>query len=147
MIKSEYHKYLASREWALLKNAVNERSKGGCERCGIGKHEATHHLTYERIGKESLDDLVGICEDCHEYLSGKSTEDPAKYAISLISQAMEGLWKAFIALNCQFFAEHHRDLLDKTEFIMDQIWIRFEKQAMVACGLVEAGEVEWLKRD
>jgi hypothetical protein len=25
-----------------------------------------HHLTYERVGYEDLDDLVSVCEDCHE---------------------------------------------------------------------------------
>ncbi len=77
MDKSEYHKYLASREWALLKKQVRERSGGKCERCMTGRHEATHHLTYERIGHELLSDLLGLCQACHRFLSGESGVDPA----------------------------------------------------------------------
>ena len=75
--KSEYHEYLASREWAILKNKVRNRSGGICERCGTGEHDHTHHLTYERAGHELLTDLIGVCMDCHKYLSGKSDHDPA----------------------------------------------------------------------
>jgi hypothetical protein len=71
-----YQEYLASREWALLKNRVRERSGGICERCKKAPQQATHHKTYERIGHESLDDLLGVCNPCHEWLSGKTDDDP-----------------------------------------------------------------------
>lgn len=77
MTKEERFRYYASREWALMKEQVRERSRGLCERCYNGKHEHTHHLTYERFGNELLKDLVGVCEPCHEFLSGKRIEDPA----------------------------------------------------------------------
>jgi hypothetical protein len=76
MKPAEYQRYLASREWAVLKEAVRQRSKGVCERCHFNKHEQTHHLTYERIGREVIDDLLGVCSICHEYLSGKTNLDP-----------------------------------------------------------------------
>lgn len=76
MTKAEYHRYLASREWALLKEAVRARSQGRCEHCGLADYEETHHLTYERIGNERIRDLLGVCHECHEYLSGKSDKDP-----------------------------------------------------------------------
>jgi hypothetical protein len=77
MNKSEYQKYLASREWALLKGQVRKRSHGRCERCLCFEYEQTHHLTYERIGEEKLEDLLAVCEPCHEYISGKSNNDPS----------------------------------------------------------------------
>lgn len=60
-----YKAYLASREWAVLKQAVRERSNGACERCSYPEVAATHHLTYERVGRESLGDLLGVCGPCH----------------------------------------------------------------------------------
>lgn len=78
MTRAERHAYLASREWALLKEQVRVRSGGCCERCAVGDHEQTHHVTYERLGHERLDDLLGVCEACHLYLSGKSDDDPAR---------------------------------------------------------------------
>ncbi len=77
MTKEERFRYYASREWALLKEEVKGRSGGRCERCKVGPHESTHHLTYERFGCELLEDLLGVCEACHEWLSGKSQYDPA----------------------------------------------------------------------
>ncbi len=74
--KTKYHRYLASRQWAILREAVRVRSCGTCERCRVGDHDATHHLTYESIYDECLDDLIGICQDCHDFLSGKSGGDP-----------------------------------------------------------------------
>jgi hypothetical protein len=76
MDKSVYQKYLASREWAILKRLVRERSDGKCERCLVGGHDATHHLTYERIGREDPEDLQAVCSLCHAFLSGKSEQDP-----------------------------------------------------------------------
>lgn len=77
MTKINYHEYLASREWALKKKAVKERSGGVCERCGKNPHEQTHHKTYQRLGNEHLEDLLGVCRRCHEFLSGESSADPA----------------------------------------------------------------------
>jgi hypothetical protein len=77
MTRAEYQKYLASREWAVLKRQVRERSRGKCERCHRRPHEQTHHLTYERLGAELLEDLQGLCETCHEYVSGRRHVDPA----------------------------------------------------------------------
>lgn len=77
MKRAEYQVYLASREWALLKEQVRARSGGRCESCPDGAHDQTHHLTYERIGRERIEDLLGVCEACHQFLSAKSDDDPA----------------------------------------------------------------------
>jgi hypothetical protein len=76
MNRSEYQADLASREWASLKRKVRERSGGRCERCLVGNYDATHHLTYERVGDERLEDLQAICDACHKFLSGESDSDP-----------------------------------------------------------------------
>lgn len=78
----DYQRYLASREWALLREQVRERSGNKCERCG-GPYQSTHHLTYERIGHELLEDLQAVCNPCHEFLSGKRDDDPARPPIRL----------------------------------------------------------------
>lgn len=72
----DYQRYLASREWAVLKEAVRERCQNTCEICFRGPHQDTHHLTYTRIGAEDLDDLIGVCRPCHEWLSGKTGVPP-----------------------------------------------------------------------
>lgn len=75
-----YGEYLASREWAVLKEAVRKRSGDMCERnrpVHQAPYQSTHHLTYERIGHELLTDLQAVCTPCHEYLSGKRDDDPS----------------------------------------------------------------------
>jgi hypothetical protein len=81
--RAEYQTYLASREWALKREAVRERSGGRCERCWTRSMDAVHHKTYERIGDERLDDLQAICDPCHEFLSGKSDVDPLSDGVSV----------------------------------------------------------------
>jgi hypothetical protein len=72
----EYGRYLASREWALKKRDLRERSNAMCERCGRGPYQETHHLTYERIGHERLEDLQALCRRCHQFLSAVTDIDP-----------------------------------------------------------------------
>jgi hypothetical protein len=75
----DYKRYLASREWSLLREQVRERSGDSCEHCFVQHQQAVHHLTYERIGRERLEDLMAVCNPCHEYLSGKSNENPLTF--------------------------------------------------------------------
>lgn len=73
----DYQAYLASREWALKREEVRKRSRGMCERCWRYPQQAVHHLTYARVGHELLEDLLAVCNLCHDFLSGKSDNDPA----------------------------------------------------------------------
>lgn len=73
---AEYHAYLASREWALKREAVRRRSGNRCERCNERPQQAVHHLTYKNLGDEPLHELQAICNPCHEYLSGVREDDP-----------------------------------------------------------------------
>lgn len=68
----KYQTYLASREWALKREAVRERSNNTCEVCHKAPMQACHHLTYARIYNERLEDLQAICDNCHKFESGKS---------------------------------------------------------------------------
>ena len=74
---SSYGVYMASREWALKKRAVRERSGGICERCKKAPATQVHHLTYERLYRELLSDLLHVCRPCHEYESAVTDYDPA----------------------------------------------------------------------
>lgn len=72
----DYGEYIASREWAIRKEKVRERSGGICERCGLAPHTSTHHTTYANLGNEPIEDLLGVCNPCHAFLSAKSDDDP-----------------------------------------------------------------------
>jgi hypothetical protein len=74
--KEKYGLYLASREWAVMKHAVNARSGGVCERCKRAPAENVHHQTYDSIYAEQLEDLVHLCRPCHEFVSDLTPVDP-----------------------------------------------------------------------
>lgn len=104
MNRSERHRYYASREWAILKEQVRERSGGRCERCGNRPYEQTHHLTYERLGNELLEDLQGLCAPCHEYVSGKRHEDPLAEVLTTEIRIDDGV---LMCPNCGEGYMHH----------------------------------------
>lgn len=75
---SQRKAYMASRAWYLRKQALALRSNGRCERCGNGKYEVAHHLTYAHFGAEFLNELQALCRACHAFLHGRSDVDPTK---------------------------------------------------------------------
>lgn len=79
----DYHRYMASREWALKRQEIRARSAQKCERCKRREMTSVHHLTYERLGRELLSDLLAVCKPCHEWLSGKSDIDPAEAEVQI----------------------------------------------------------------
>lgn len=93
--KEKYQLYLASREWAVLKEAVRARSGGKCERCLYAPGEQVHHQTYERVYAERLDDLLHVCAPCHEFVSGKRQDDPIHdLPIRLFGRTIESVYLA-----------------------------------------------------
>lgn len=140
--KFDYKRYLASREWALLREAIKKRSGGWCERCmgndedGPREMAATHHLTYERIGHERLEDLLATCGPCHEFLSGKTSGDPldldVNYAIAQIKDRL-GLYAE------QRGREHEGDARDLLEIALEHIayvltYVELAKQSLPVNG-------------
>lgn len=60
-----YEKYLASPQWKQRRLQAFERAGGRCERCGSAVKLEVHHLTYDRLGREELSDLLVVCKPCH----------------------------------------------------------------------------------
>ncbi|MFZ2488270.1 MAG: HNH endonuclease signature motif containing protein [Anaerolineae bacterium] len=60
-----YKGYLGSKVWRDKRKLVLERARGNCEACQSAKATQVHHLTYARVGKEALFDLVAVCDSCH----------------------------------------------------------------------------------
>lgn len=80
--KVDYHEYMASREWRLKRREYFDFYGEFCQRCALVDASDLHHLSYERLGAESIyDDLLGVCRPCHEFLSGVRDDDPAEPAI------------------------------------------------------------------
>ena len=60
-----YAEYINSPEWAEKRKAVRLRDKK-CQKCGRKRFLHVHHLTYENFGNEKLEDLILLCNRCHD---------------------------------------------------------------------------------
>ena len=77
----EYKKYLDSPEWKKLSMAILNRDKWKCVKCGVRRrykgvetYLQVHHLTYENIFHEKLEDLTTLCKSCHDASHNKTFE-------------------------------------------------------------------------
>jgi hypothetical protein len=65
---NNYSSYLSGTHWRSLREFyIDERGISCTGECGRDGTQL-HHKTYERLGKELLDDLVLLCSDCHSSL-------------------------------------------------------------------------------
>lgn len=64
--KAWYNSYLDSPLWRERRNLIIQRAGGRCEVCRRHAAYAIHHLTYARAGRELPDDLVAVCDRCHD---------------------------------------------------------------------------------
>ena len=62
----EYFEYLKSDRWSRKRIDALRRAKNRCQICNSKGKLNVHHRTYERIFKEAKEDLVVLCERCHE---------------------------------------------------------------------------------
>ena len=83
-----YAAYLRSPHWQETRDAKLASARFMCELCGEGGkrrydhsgHEYwigihVHHLTYERLGAEHLDDLQVLCIHCHQVTHGRAVDN------------------------------------------------------------------------
>lgn len=65
--KINYKAYMRSSQWKEKRQAKLEACNSKCECEGRCTREATqiHHLHYDTLGNESMDDLQALCPKCH----------------------------------------------------------------------------------
>jgi len=66
--RKRYDRYLNSTTWAAKRKLVLERDGRRCQKCQSTGPLHVHHLTYDRIGHELLEDLQTLCKTCHAAL-------------------------------------------------------------------------------
>ena len=64
--KTLYAAYLCSKSWRKKQNDIKERCNSICEDCRQYAMVDVYHVTYENIGDERLEDLLGLCVACHQ---------------------------------------------------------------------------------
>lgn len=90
MFISAEHKlaYLQSPQWQLLKTKRLIIAQYKCEYCGSTNQLQCHHITYERLTRERIEDLAILCggsNGCHQRIHDLLKYDrTTKYPISVL---------------------------------------------------------------
>jgi 5-methylcytosine-specific restriction endonuclease McrA len=70
MVTKAYRDYLRSDKWKAKRQAVFKHYGKRCYACGKQpKVLHVHHLTYDRLFRERLGDLIPLCVPCHKELT------------------------------------------------------------------------------
>jgi len=89
-----YAEYLKTPEWLVTRKRILQRDHYTCQGCQAQKvllH--VHHYTYARLGCEDDEDLVTLCEVCHDELHRQLAEVPK---LSFVQMAGIGLGVATV---------------------------------------------------
>lgn len=62
----KYRNYLRSDEWKRIRTNVLTRDQNTCRICKESPATEVHHLHYDNLFNEPLEDLIAICRACHE---------------------------------------------------------------------------------
>jgi len=62
-----YAQYLSSDHWKDVRNRFwkSKIHHGKCYACGSSKLLQVHHKSYTRLGRENINDLCLLCDNCH----------------------------------------------------------------------------------
>jgi predicted metal-binding protein len=95
MLKSEYDEYLQSEHWKIVSKESRRLADYRCQVCNSCDNVLhVHHRTYERIGNELQQDLVCLCDKCHElfHTGGTKIENEINFqAIGMVSYFISDL--------------------------------------------------------
>ena len=69
--KTFYNKYIGSAAWRKKRIQVILRCNNICEICQENEVEHVHHNNYDNVGNEDINDLVGMCKNCHSMYHGR----------------------------------------------------------------------------
>lgn len=80
-LSTDYIAYLSSPEWRAFRRRALEEAGHRCSwtSCNVGVKLHVHHVTYERLGRERLSDVLVLCDYHHmvehRRLSAERLED------------------------------------------------------------------------
>ena len=76
----DYNEYIKRHpRWQKVRQARFKFDEGRCVICRkdlTGETYQTHHLSYQRLGRERLRDVITLCEDCHSAFHKNWSKNP-----------------------------------------------------------------------
>jgi len=91
-----YSGYIKSSAWYAKRDLKMRKSGYKCWWCGTSYNLEVHHLTYERLGRERLSDLMVLCHKHHDWVTRFTRL--ARWAKKRARAIKEGLAMLFVAL-------------------------------------------------
>lgn len=70
--RQAYNRYIKSPEWQDRRLAKLKQTGHKCQACGSDERLEVHHLSYDRLGWERLEELQVICHWCHSREHGRT---------------------------------------------------------------------------
>lgn len=65
---ADYSAYIESPQWQRKRSERMAIDRKQCVLCGSVQNLQVHHVTYERLFNEKMQDLMTVCHGCHEVL-------------------------------------------------------------------------------
>ena len=89
-----YQEYITSQKWFNRRKGILGLDGYRCVLCGRKYELQVHHLTYERLGAESPDDLATLCVRCHNDVHiAQRGELASEKAMLQMQPIEEGEWQ------------------------------------------------------
>jgi hypothetical protein len=66
-----YNWYLKTPYWGAKREEVLKLCRGICEKCNLRPVVEIHHMNYDTLGAEGMEDIAGLCGWCHSEAHGK----------------------------------------------------------------------------
>jgi 5-methylcytosine-specific restriction endonuclease McrA len=76
LINVTHRQYLDSPAWRKKRSERLAVDGEKCFRCKATDGLQVHHITYERLGRERMSDLLTLCGDCHKRDHGRDPSLP-----------------------------------------------------------------------
>jgi hypothetical protein len=67
----DYQDYIHSKQWQRKRNERLALDRKQCVLCFSMTNLHVHHVTYERLFKEKMSDLMTVCKECHEIIHNR----------------------------------------------------------------------------
>lgn len=119
-MKVDYETYIRSPAWHKIREEFLSciLFEGFCAACGgVPSVYQIHHMTYTRLGQENLEDLVALCDRCHNLLHEYHKSHPKKLNLWRASQQfiqnsrkIEGL-DVYLFMPFEYHHKKHRHRL------------------------------------
>lgn len=80
--KYNYFKYLESDKWKKIREQVLQRDNNKCTICGASDNLIIHHVSYDNLGNEKIEDLTTVCEKCHTKIHSTKNWNKSKNKVN-----------------------------------------------------------------